>query len=112
MIRYLLVLPAALLLAQPPYPDKTKVLEYRDDSGTAHPVKTPADWAKRPKIGDVNYNRDGVPWEILIGLCNTLHANVWVCVPAHATDDYVTQLATLLKNSLSPSVGAMEAACS
>ena len=33
-------------------------------------------------------------------LANTLHTNVWISVPAHATDDYVRQLATLLKNGL------------
>src|SRR5205814_5417729 len=47
MIRHLLVLLAVLLLAQPPCPDRTKLLEYRDDAGTVHLVKTPADWAKR-----------------------------------------------------------------
>jgi len=31
----------------PNYPDKTKLLVYRDVDGTEHPVKTAADWSKR-----------------------------------------------------------------
>src|SRR5579864_6098466 len=31
----------------PSYPDKSKLLVYKDDSGKDHAVKTPADWAKR-----------------------------------------------------------------
>jgi dienelactone hydrolase len=34
--------------AEPPfYPDKGKLLVYRDEGGREHPVTTPADWAKR-----------------------------------------------------------------
>jgi fermentation-respiration switch protein FrsA (DUF1100 family) len=36
----------ANVAAQPPYPDKTKLLEFRDNKGV-HPVKSAADWAKR-----------------------------------------------------------------
>ena len=33
---------------KPPfYPDKTKLLVYRDAQGNEHPVKNPADWAIR-----------------------------------------------------------------
>ncbi len=36
------------LRADPPsYPDKGHLLIYADDAGERHPVKTPADWAKR-----------------------------------------------------------------
>jgi dienelactone hydrolase len=46
MAGVLLVSIAAGLGAQPPYPNKAKLLEYRDDSGV-HAIKTAADWAKR-----------------------------------------------------------------
>lgn len=39
-----------LLAAQataPFYPDKTKLLLWRDDAGQEHPIKSPADWDKR-----------------------------------------------------------------
>ena len=64
---------------------------------------TTSTWAQRPKPTDATYNRAGVSWEDLINLCNQVGSGIWVCVPAHATDDYVTQLATLLKNNLNAS---------
>jgi hypothetical protein len=63
-----------------------------------------SDWAQRPKPTDANYARAGVSWEDLIQLCNMVKANMWVCVPVRATDDYVKQLATLIKNNLDPSL--------
>jgi hypothetical protein len=59
-------------------------------------------WSDRPKPTDATYSRDGVPWEDLIQLCNQVGSGIWVCVPVRATDDYVKQLATLLKNNLNP----------
>jgi hypothetical protein len=61
---------------------------------------TTANWSERPKATDANYNRAGIPWEDLIDLANQVGSNVWVCVPARATDDYVRQLATLLEQRL------------
>jgi hypothetical protein len=63
-----------------------------------------SDWAQRPKPTDANYARAGVSWEDLIQLCNMVGANMWVCVPVRATDDYVKQLATLIKNNLNPNL--------
>ena len=41
----LAVLPAQ---AEPPfYPDKQKLLAWRDEQGKEHPVRSPADWEKR-----------------------------------------------------------------
>ncbi len=41
------VLLPLLIAALPVYPDKMKLLVYRDDQGKEHPVKTAADWGKR-----------------------------------------------------------------
>jgi acetyl esterase/lipase len=38
---------AGFVAAQPFYADKSNLLEYREDTGKAHAVKTPADWMKR-----------------------------------------------------------------
>jgi pimeloyl-ACP methyl ester carboxylesterase len=43
----LALLSSSLILAAPPYPDKTTLLVWRDDAGQQHPVKTADDWAKR-----------------------------------------------------------------
>ncbi len=40
----------------------------------------------------------GLPWEYDIALANALHADMWINIPVNATDDYVRQLANLLKN--------------
>ncbi len=40
----------------------------------------------------------GVPWEWIVLTANAVHKDVWITVPVNASDDYVTQLAQLLKN--------------
>jgi len=42
----------------------------------------------------------GVPWEAMIALSNQLGRDMWINVPAKADDDYVNQLATLIKAQL------------
>ena len=59
-------------------------------------------WADRAQVGDVTYASRGVPLEVMIDLANTLHVDPWFCVPHMATDDYVTQFATLLHDRLDP----------
>lgn len=46
----------------------------------------------------------GVSWEYCIELANTLHKDLWVNIPHQATNDYVTQLATLLRDRVDPSL--------
>jgi hypothetical protein len=46
----------------------------------------------------------GVAWEYGISLANALHADIWVNIPAQATDDYVRNLASLLLKTLDPSL--------
>jgi hypothetical protein len=78
-------------------PDTLRTMEL-----TATNQNTTSLWSQRPKPGDATYTRAGVPWEHVVQLCNDLKSNIWVCVPAHATDDYVRQLATLLRDKLAP----------
>lgn len=47
-------------------------------------------------------NDKGVAWEYIIELSNLLDKDPWICIPHRASDDYITQLATLLKNTLEP----------
>ncbi|MGH8128361.1 MAG: hypothetical protein ACRETC_08345 [Gammaproteobacteria bacterium] len=44
----------------------------------------------------------GQSWESAIALANATHKNMWINIPVMATDDYITQLANLLKSSLDP----------
>ena len=63
------------------------------------------EWADRAHVSDVSYGTPaGVPIEVMIDLANTLHVDPWFCIPHQASDDYVTQFATLLHNRLDPAL--------
>jgi hypothetical protein len=63
------------------------------------------EWADRAHVSDVSYGTPaGVPIEVMIDLANTLHADPWFCIPHQASDDYVTQFATLLHSRLDPTL--------
>ncbi|HTW95230.1 MAG TPA: fibronectin type III domain-containing protein [Tepidisphaeraceae bacterium] len=40
----------------------------------------------------------GIAWEYAIMLANAVHADMWINIPAEADDEYVEQLASLIKN--------------
>jgi len=65
------------------------VVNWADRTPPDHPS-----WAFGPK------GSSGVPWETMIELANTVGRDMWICVPHQATNDYVTQLATLFKQQL------------
>jgi hypothetical protein len=46
----------------------------------------------------------GGAWEYVIELANLTGNDIWINVPVSADDDYITQLATLLKARLKPSI--------
>jgi hypothetical protein len=73
---------------------------YDDDNDT---IKV--DWKNRAKYSNYTWaTNKGVPYEVMIDLCNRLNADMWVCVPYIASNDYITQLAELIKNQLNPSL--------
>ena len=52
-----------------------------------------------PRPGHSKIN-DGVPAEVMFALCNEVQADCWFNMPPLATDDYVTQFATLAHSTL------------
>jgi fibronectin type 3 domain-containing protein len=69
----------------------------------------PAKWADRVLVTDAfqgglpaknmnGHTSHGQAWEYIIMFANATHHDLWINVPVNADDDYVTQLATLLKN--------------
>ena len=62
--------------------------------------KLPTD-ASQTRLGTIGKN-GGACWEHVITLANLTQTDPWINVPVSATADYVTQLATLLKNNLDP----------
>ena len=59
-------------------------------------------WADRPQPADYSYVWRGVPVDVMIQLANATGLTPWFNVPAQASDDYVTQLATLVQSKLKP----------
>ncbi len=67
-----------------------------------HPV---ADWSDRALPDDPRFTTArGAPWEAIIELANSAQANLWVNVPHMATDDYASELASLIRDLLDPAL--------
>jgi hypothetical protein len=78
------------------------VIRFMDWSQTNN-TKSDGVWNDRPHIGDAGWGGpDGVPLDVDVQLANTVSADPWLNVPIDATDDYITQMATLVHNTLSP----------
>ena len=66
-------------------------------------------WATRKRTTDATQNpwgvkKSGVAWEYIIALANQAKKDIWITIPVAAEDDYVLQLARLMKSSLDPSL--------
>ncbi|MEI7657935.1 MAG: GC-type dockerin domain-anchored protein [Phycisphaerae bacterium] len=83
--------------------DRFSALRFMDWNLTNNsPVTT---WSQRTTLDHANWrDRTGVPYEVCIDLCNAVGSDMWVCVPARADDDFVRQLARLIRGRLDPSL--------
>jgi hypothetical protein len=61
-------------------------------------------WGDRPKISDQTQGKRGVAVEYQITHANLTQTHPWFCVPHLASDDYVRQLATLIRDTLKPNL--------
>ncbi len=78
-----------------------KTLRFMDWMSTNNSTQT--SWSQRTTTSWYTYNdRSGVPLELIADLCNRLHTDAWICVPHQANDDYVAQMARLLRDRLNP----------
>jgi fibronectin type 3 domain-containing protein len=79
---------------------------YQTFSGTSLVTTT---WQNRVQVSDAyqaglasrntNGNQSqGVAWEYMIMFANAVHHDIWINIPDSADDDYVTQLANLIRN--------------
>lgn len=48
--------------------------------------------------------KDGVPYEVMIQLANTLQVDPWINIPHLADDNYITELANLIHDQLDPNL--------
>jgi hypothetical protein len=78
-----------------------KTLRFMDWLRTNNnPVTT---WAERTSPERMHHvSAKGVPWEDIIELANLTGKDIWINIPVAADDDYVRQLARLLKARLNP----------
>ena len=65
-----------------------------------------SNWSDRPTLFSATFADKGVALEYMLKLANTLHANPWFNSPPLATDDYVRQFATMVRDQLHPSLKA------
>ena len=64
-----------------------------------------ADWSQRTLpsapnqmgFGAFQLAVQGVAWEYLVQFCNLAHKDMWLSIPAHATNDYILKLAQLFR---------------
>lgn len=68
-----------------------------------------AEWADRRLMTDPSYaytvaNTTGIPWEQAVHIVNSVERDMWINIPAHASDDYIANLAVLLRDSVDPSL--------
>lgn len=61
-------------------------------------------WAERTRPEAPTYagSPGGVPWEVCIDLCNVLDKDAWITVPHLADDEYLANLADLVRDRLEP----------
>jgi hypothetical protein len=80
-----------------------KVLRFMDWGGTnGSPLKN---WSERTTPTSYSQHTDkGVALEYMIQLANAVQADPWFTMPHQATDDYVRQFATMVRDRLDPSL--------
>ncbi len=59
-------------------------------------------WSDRPRLEDATWTVHGAPIEVMAQLANQLHAQPWFCIPHQADDEYVRQLASMLRDRVDP----------
>ncbi|MBO0699362.1 MAG: fibronectin type III domain-containing protein, partial [Zavarzinella sp.] len=84
---------------------KFSVVRMMDDTGSngadvngVWSNRRPADYASQAAMGEPK----GMAWEYAIQFWNETNKDAWVNIPFTADDNFVTQLATLLKTKLNP----------
>lgn len=62
-------------------------------------------WSGRPKVTDARYSSElGVPVEVMTELANVSNKAPWFTLPHQADDSYITQFATVVRDTLKPSL--------
>ena len=81
-----------------------RVLRFMDWLSTNHRANAIVTWADRPTPERKRTDAEGARWETIVELANTVRRDPWINIPVRANDDYVRNLATLLRDTLDPSL--------
>ena len=81
-----------------------RVLRFMDWLSTNHRANAEVAWADRPTLDKKRTDAEGARWETVVELANTVRRDPWINIPVRANDDYVRNLATLLRDTLDPSL--------
>jgi hypothetical protein len=101
-------------LLRPGYPLDTREVFNKDFLNALKPFSTMrfmdimrtndtkvTEWDERAKVTDpMQSSVKGIAWEYAIMLANQTGKDMWINIPVQASDDYVKQLAKLIKSSL------------
>lgn len=82
-----------------------RVLRFMDWMATnGSPLR---DWSERAEPDDARWSLEaGVPVETMVDLCNRLQADPWFTMPHQASDEFVRQFATVVRDRLAPGLRA------
>lgn len=70
-----------------------RFLDWTQVNGNTHLQQ----WPDRNTVDDHFWgNKGGVPYEVMVELCNELHADMWITIPHLVDDEYVTKLAQVI----------------
>ena len=81
-----------------------KVLRFMDWLSTNEKANSIVSWADRPTLEKKRTEAEGARWEAVVELANTVNRDIWITIPVRANDEYVTNLAIQLRDTLIPSV--------
>jgi len=99
---------AKTFVFHPTYLDSMKsyrTIRFHNWANLEYPFPQNRTWRKRKLPSDASMTTlYGVSEELMIDLCNTLGADMWLNVPHDAEDDYVRKLAQLIRIKLRPDV--------
>ncbi|MEP7146656.1 MAG: hypothetical protein ABI792_06570 [bacterium] len=62
-------------------------------------------WNDRAQTGNYTWaTKQGVPYEEMARVCNYLNSDMWINIPHKADNNYITQMADLIRNNLNPNL--------
>ncbi len=83
--------------------EKFKVLRFMDWQQTNH--SNVKEWSDRTTLNSLTQaSKQGVALEYMIDLANKLHTDAWFTIPHQASDNYIRQYATLIRDRLDPNL--------